>query len=400
MSTLLANLVVFARTLRAADIVVRAGGVPDAVRALADVGIRNKSDVRDVLRAVLICRHEDREPFDRLFERFWRVWSEPVSASSPRPMRVPDRARASLRLLAPGAPSNPQQTDSKDGDAAATFQSYSDIERWRRKDFATFTAEDFAHAKLALARLSWSPGPRVTRRWMPGDGSTIDTRRLLRVNMKHGGELLAIPYRVRRTTPRPLILICDVSGSMEPYTRMLLLFAHAIRSNIRSPGTEPGSTRGRRRVEVFVFSTQLTRVTRQFAGARADAVLSRVRDAVRDWSGGTRIGDAIHRFNTHWARRVLRSDPVVLLISDGWDLGDPALLAREMARLQRSSHRLIWLNPLLGSPDYEPLTRGTRAALPFVDDFLPVHDMSSIEALAGHLNRLDRRSAVRRSRSG
>jgi uncharacterized protein with von Willebrand factor type A (vWA) domain len=125
-----------------------------------------------------------------------------------------------------------------------------------------------------------------------------------------------------------------------------------------------------------------------------------VRDAVRDWSGGTRIGDAIHRFNTHWARRVLRSDPVVLLISDGWDLGDPALLAREMARLQRSSHRLIWLNPLLGSPDYEPLTRGTRAALPFVDDFLPVHDMSSIEALAGHLNRLDRRSAVRRSRSG
>jgi uncharacterized protein with von Willebrand factor type A (vWA) domain len=388
-ASLLANLLIFARTLRAADVVVRAGGVPDAVRALADVGIRSKSDVRDVLRAVLICRHEDLAPFDQLFERFWRVWSEPASVGSPRPMRIPDRARASLRLLAPGSASDPQPHDDKRADDPATLQSYSDIERWRRKDFATFTAEDFARAKQAMAKLIWNPGSRVTRRWMPGDGATVDARRLLRANMKHGGELLAIPYRSRRVAPRPLILICDVSGSMEPYTRMLLLFAHAIRSSTRLPGSPARVAGGKRRVDVFVFSTQLTRVTRQFAGARADAALSRVRDAVRDWSGGTRIGDALHRFNTHWARRVLRRNPVVLLISDGWDLGDPKQLAREVARLQRSSRRLIWLNPLLGSPDYEPLTRGTRAALPFVDDFLPVHDMSSIEALAQHLNALD-----------
>ena len=217
---------------------------------------------------------------------------------------------------------------------------------------------------------------RVTRRWVAGGRRAVDLRRLVRANVKHGGELITVPHRVRRVAPRPLVLICDVSGSMEPYTRMLLLFAHALAG-------------GSRRLEVFVFSTQLTRVTRQFSGARADAALLRVRDAVRDWSGGTRIGAALHRFNTRWARRVLRRGPVVLLISDGWDLGDPALLAREVARLQRSAYRLIWLNPLIGSPGYAPLTRGTRAALPFVDDFLSVRDMSSLESLARHLNTLE-----------
>jgi hypothetical protein len=162
---------------------------------------------------------------------------------------------------------------------------------------------------------------------------------------------------------------------MEPYARMLLLFAHAVAG-------------GERTVEVFVFSTRLTRVTRQFSAARLDVALAGLRDAVGDWSGGTRIGDAIHAFNTQWARRVLRRGPVVLLISDGWDLGDPAILSREMARLQRQVFRLVWLNPLLGSPGYEPLARGMRAALPFVDDFVPVHNMESLETLARHLNAL------------
>jgi uncharacterized protein with von Willebrand factor type A (vWA) domain len=288
---------------------------------------------------------------------------------------VPRRARATLRTLAPAAASNAHETESGHADAAVGLKTYSADELWRRKDFAHFTPDDIARAKEAFAKLAWDPGVRVTRRWATGSGPTIDLRRLLRANVKHGGELVAIPRRVRRVAPRPLILICDVSGSMEPYTRMLLLFAHALAA-------------GERRVEVFVFSTRLTRVTRQFAGTRADAALARVRDAVHDWSGGTRIGEAIRAFNSHWARRVLRRRPVVLLISDGWDLGDPALLAREIARLQRSVFRLIWLNPLLGSPGYEPLTRGMQAALPFVDDFLSVRDMSSIEALAAHLNTL------------
>jgi uncharacterized protein with von Willebrand factor type A (vWA) domain len=378
--SLLANLLIFARALRAGGIAVRAGGVPDAIQALADVGIARKSDVRDALRTVLIFRHEDLVRFDEMFERFWRVWPSVATASSPRPMAVPTRARSTLRLLAPATASSAQHSESGQTDTSVALKAYSADEVWRRKDFAAFTPDDVVRARDVMAKLAWDPGVRVTRRWVTGSGRTVDLRRLLRTNVKHGGELIAIPHRVRRVAPRSLILICDVSGSMEPYTRMLLLFAHAIAG-------------GERRVEVFVFSTRLTRVTRQFAGTRADAALSRVRDAVRDWSGGTRIGEAIRTFNAHWARRVLRRGPVVLLISDGWDLGDPGLLGREIARLQRSSFRLIWLNPLLGSPGYEPLTRGMRAALPFVDDFLSVHDMSSIEALAGHLNTLSEHRA-------
>ncbi len=375
--SLLANLLIFARTLRAAGVAVRAGGVTDAIRALADVGISTRRDVHDVLRAVLVSRHEDLALFDRLFERFWRVWREPAGTDMPRPMGIPKRARTTFSLLAPGAaPTEPEQIDTAKSDVPVTLQTYSAEQVWRRKDFAAFTPADFARAQDAIATLVWNPGSRVTRRWIAGGRRTVDLRRLVRANVKHGGELLAVPHRVRRVAPRPLILICDVSGSMEPYTRMLLLFAQALAG-------------GQRRLEVFVFSTQLTRVTRQFAGARADAALLRVRDAVRDWSGGTRIGAALHHFNTHWARRVMRRGPVVVLISDGWDLGDPELLASEVARLQRSAHRLIWLNPLIGSPGYEPLTRGIRAALPFVDDFLSVRDMSSLESLARHLNTLE-----------
>jgi uncharacterized protein with von Willebrand factor type A (vWA) domain len=166
---------------------------------------------------------------------------------------------------------------------------------------------------------------------------------------------------------------------------MLLLFAHAI----------AGSSR---RVEVFVFSTRLTRVTRQFAASRLQAALAGVRETVTDFSGGTRIGEAIRTFNIDWRRRVMNRGPVVLLISDGWDLGDPELLAREMARLQRSAYRLVWLNPLLGSAGYEPLARGMRAALPFVDDFLPVHNLASLEALALQLNPLSSAHAARTRR--
>jgi hypothetical protein len=374
--TLLANLLVFARTLRAGGVAVRAGGVPDAVLALAEVGVRQKGDVRDALRTVLVSRQDDLAPFDEIFEKFWRVWPGSGGTALPRPMHVPVRARSSVRLLAPAAAAaSAGQAGTDLPDTPVTRRTWSADEVWRRKDFATFTPDDVARAKDAMARLVWSPGTIVTRRWKAGRGHAVDLRRLLRANAKHGGEPIVLPRRARREVPRPLVLLSDVSGSMEPYTRMLLLFAHALSGHAR-------------RVEVFVFSTRLTRVTRQFAKRAVDAALPRVRDAVRDWSGGTRIGEALHAFNAHWARRVLRRRPVVLLISDGWDLGDPSLLAREIARLQRSAFRLIWLNPLIGSPGYEPLTRGMQAALPYVDDFLSVQNMSSIDALAGHLNAL------------
>jgi uncharacterized protein with von Willebrand factor type A (vWA) domain len=177
------------------------------------------------------------------------------------------------------------------------------------------------------------------------------------------------------------VVLCDVSGSMERYTRMLLHFIHAM-------------ARDRQRVEAFLFSTRLTRITRQLRTDRVDAAVSAIAHAVEDWAGGTRIGDALREFNVRWARRVLTRGPIVLVISDGWDRGEPERLAAEMARLQRSCSRLIWLNPLLGDADYQPLTRGIRAALPYIDDFLPAHNLASLEELADHLSRLGRRAAA------
>jgi hypothetical protein len=195
---------------------------------------------------------------------------------------------------------------------------------------------------------------------------------------------MVLPRRIRRTRPRPLVVIADVSGSMERYTRMLLRFVHALAQ--RRVG-----------VEAFLFATRVTRVTRDLKRDRVDEAVSAIARHVQDWAGGTRIGDALREINMLWARRVLQRGAVVLIVSDGWDRGDPAILSAEIARLQRSCHRLVWLNPLLGSSDYEPLTRGMRAARPFVDDFLPAHNLASVEALAAHLNTLPFCRPVRRS---
>jgi uncharacterized protein with von Willebrand factor type A (vWA) domain len=382
---LFANLLLFTRGLRSAGVDVRPGAVPDAVRALEEVGIARRQDVRDALRAVLISRHDDLERFDAAFDRFWRPRLAPGGAGLPEPMRAPRRVRSTVRSLGPGtAPGPPGDPEGAQAGGEVSVRTYSAGEAWHTKDFAEFTPEDVATASAILARLTWTAGLRVTRRWVAGTGHAPDLRRMLRVNAKHGGELVTIPRRTRRVARRPLVVVCDVSGSMEPYTRMLLLFAHAIARRHRS-------------VEVFLFSTRLTRVTRYFADRRANEAIRKVQAAVRDWSGGTRIGDAIRAVNVDWARRVLRRGPIVLLISDGWDLGAPDLLRREIARLQRSAFRLIWLNPLIGSPGYEPLTRGLRAALPYVDDFLPVHNMASLEVLAAQLENLPERRAARRT---
>jgi uncharacterized protein with von Willebrand factor type A (vWA) domain len=194
-----------------------------------------------------------------------------------------------------------------------------------------------------------------------------------------GGEPIELPRRRRREAARPLILLADVSGSMERYSRMLLHFLY-------------GLGRSGARVETFLFATRLTRVTRHLAGRRANEAFARVARDVQDWGGGTRIGEALRAFNMRWARRVMRNGPVVLIVSDGWDRGDPELLARELARVRRSCRRVIWLNPLLGSSGYQPLTRGMQAALRHVDDFLPAHNLNSLEQLAAHLASLPSRA--------
>ena len=254
-------------------------------------------------------------------------------------------------------------------------RTYSAVEVFRQKDFSEFTSREMAEARIMMANLTWDLGRRRTRRLAPGGAGQLDLRRTMRQSLKHGGEFLELAFRSPKDKSRSLVLICDVSGSMERYTRMLLQFIHTIAGGLDQ-------------LEAFLFATRLTRITRNLKYRSIDQAIDEVSKSVPDWAGGTRIGDAIKTFNYQWLRRVLRGQAVVLIISDGWDRGDPELLARETSRLQRSCHRLIWLNPLLGSPSYQPLTQGMKAALPYVDDFLPVHNLSSLESLAQHLGTL------------
>jgi uncharacterized protein with von Willebrand factor type A (vWA) domain len=214
-------------------------------------------------------------------------------------------------------------------------------------------------------------------------GRFIDPRATLRGSLRHGGVPLELRRQKRKIRTRPLVVICDISGSMDRYARLLLRFVHALGQGLEN-------------TEVFVFGTRLTRITRELRKRDVDTALTQVVSSVEDWSGGTRIGEAIKTFNYQWARRVLRSGATVVVISDGWDRGDPELLGREMARLQRSCRRLIWLNPLLGAPGYQPLTQGMRAAMPYIDEFLPIHNLQSLEALADLLGQVEDEPPVRR----
>jgi uncharacterized protein with von Willebrand factor type A (vWA) domain len=261
--------------------------------------------------------------------------------------------------------------------------SYSRAELLRQKDFDALTELEMAEVRRLIRLMRLPAGLTRSRRMHRGGHDRLDMRRLLRGSMRFGGELLVFSWKTWKVRPRPLVLLCDISGSMERYTRLLLNFAYALKS---------ASTR----VEAFVFATRLTRITRLLRHHDVDTALNRVTASVEDWSGGTRIGEAIETFNRRYARRVLGHGATVAIISDGWDRGDIEQMRRAIAHLQRSCHRLIWMNPLMGAPGYEPLTLGLQAALPFVDDFLPAHNLANLEALGGLLLETASRRPVRR----
>jgi uncharacterized protein with von Willebrand factor type A (vWA) domain len=369
MSQLLPNLLVFGRLLRSLGLEVHMGRMLDVGEALQHVDLGARDDVYHACRTLLVHRHEDLATFDRAFELFWRA----------RHRDVTDGAGDDAVAPPPPGPTptgKEMRGDATTEDAAGgALQTWSDITSLARKDFADFTAEEVALAGTALERLQWDPGERRTRRWVRGRGARIDLRRALAQSVRTGGDLFTLPRRVRRTHHRPLVVLCDVSGSMERYSRMLLHFAHALGQR-------------HRRIEAFVFSTHLTRITPELRTRGLDAAVAGVARAVPGWSGGTRIGQSLKELHQRWRRRVLHGGPVVLLISDGWDRGDPHVLRDEIARLHRSCHRLIWLNPLIGTADYAPLTRGLQAALPYVDDFLPARTLTNLTDLALHLNLL------------
>jgi uncharacterized protein with von Willebrand factor type A (vWA) domain len=378
--SILHNLMLFGEVLRRLGLDFGSGNMLDLVRATEDVPIGRKQDFHQAARSLLVHRKQDLALFDEAFQVFWR---RPATGEMTRDLRsMGEQRRYRNPQVAPplGSDSDADGNPGNDDDQPAVdlTRTYSAQEVLRDKDFADFSPAEMAQAREMLSSLSWDLGRRRTRRMTPGDGAVLDLRRTLRENLKYGGELLELSHREPREKPRPLVLICDVSGSMERYTRMLLHFSHVIAGDVN-------------RMEAFLFATRLTRITRYLNYRSIDQAVSEVARSVPDWAGGTRIGETLKTFNFRWARRVLRSGSVTLIISDGWDRGDPELLAQEMARLQRSCQRLIWLNPLLGSPGYQPLTQGMQAALPYVDDFLPAHNLNSLHALARHLNQLDTR---------
>ena len=379
---LLRNLVLFGRVLRGLGLDVNPGRMMDLVQALSYVEVGLRSDFYHASRTLLVHQRDDIPLFDQAFEMFWQkplgewklleIHGRRMRRTKPEPLVVPPPLES--ESSGAGLPDDVQERP-----VIEVTKSYSAREALRRRDFSDLTEDEIREVRALIADLVWRLGARLTRRQRVGAGKRLDLRRTLRQSLHCGGEIVRFARREPRRKPRPLVVIADISGSMERYTRLLLHFIYSLTQGLGQ------------RVEAFAFGTRLTRLSRHMRDRDVERALSGVSSAVTDWSGGTRIGDCLLTFNYDWARRVLSGGAIVLLISDGWDRGDPEVLAKEMDRLRRSCHRLVWLNPLLGSPEYEPLTRGMLAALPHVDNFLPVHNLKSLEDLAQHLEKLDRR---------
>ncbi len=385
------NLLVFGRLLRRLGLDVNPGRMIDLVQALDLIEIGRKEDFYHTTRSLLVHKHEDIPLFDQAFELFWRKpveeWGR-LNLSS-RIKRKPKGPQFIPPPLQP-AEEKPQKrtggetSESDERIVIETTKTYSNREVLWKKDFVDLSPQEIEAVKNMMRQLTFQLGERRTRRKRPGNGHSIDLRRTIRKSYSYGGEVLIWAMREFKFKPRPLIIIADISGSMERYTRLLLHFIYGLSHSLHQP------------VEAFVFGTRLTRITRQLRNRDIDQSLKGVSQAVQDWAGGTRIGESLKDFNFNWGRRVLGHGSVVLIISDGWDRGDMDVLEREMARLQRSCYRLIWLNPLLGSPAYEPLTRGMQTALPYTDNFLPVHNLASLNDLAQHLQTINQNRPVRR----
>lgn len=343
-----------------------------AHRSLAAVDAADRVACRLALRAVLCSRHEDLEAFDAAFVAVFGAPGEPLPE---QPDVLDDVAKMVLPRVAVPPERGSARPEPQPGEAELVPAAWSDEELLREKDFAAYTDAERAAARRVLRRLAARGPTRLSRRMRaahrtgaPPRAGRPDLQRTLRDSMRHGGEPLHRHWREPSERPRPLVLVCDVSGSMEPYARMLLSYMQAC-------------VTARRRVEAFAFGTRLTRVTRELRARDPDAALASASQAVADWSGGTRIGDSLATLNREHGGRVGRGALVVLL-SDGWDRGEPGVLAAEMRRLRRCAHRVVWLNPLKAGPDYEPLTRGMVAALPHVDRFLAGNSIASLEELA------------------
>lgn len=358
--TSLETLVSFTHRLRAEGIPVASGTAGEIVNALSLVGLAQGEDAYYAMRSLACSSADQLRIFDRVFAEFFAEVRSPtvvVTSNQGRDWRIKRGDSTS--------------GEEGDGKEARTAAGASAIERLGHRDFTSLTAAEASEVKKLIARMVWAPARVSSRRRRAGDRGRPDLRRTMRRSVGPEADLIRLEYAVRRVRRRPLLFIADVSGSMERYSEMLLYFAHAARDRLG-------------RLEAFVFSTHLTRITRQLERRDPSSAIADVSATVTDWSGGTKIGEAIETFNRDWSRRVGRGGAIAVIISDGWDRGDPELLKREMARLKRSVHRVVWLNPLAGRAGFSPETRGMKTALSFVDDFLPaanVNDLATVVEL-------------------
>ncbi len=374
------NIMHFARVLRAAGLPIGPGKVIDAVQAVETSGIARRDDFYWTLHAVFVNRRDQRELFDQAFHVFWRnpqilermmSMVLPSSQLGEEDAAKSDLSRRIAEALTAGA--SPQddiktrETEEVEFDATLTF---SQDEVLREMDFEKMSNAEIDAAKAAMRHMRLPVVEIPTRRFRADKtGARADMRATLRAALRSGGDIIPLRWRKRRHRHPPLVVLCDISGSMERYARMLLHFLHAV-------------TNDRDRVHTFLFGTRLTNVTRYLRYRDIDIALEKISDAVVDWSGGTRISECLHDFNRFWSRRVLTQGAVVILITDGLDRDGGEGLAIEMDRLHRSSRRLIWLNPLLRYDQFQPKSQGIRAILPHVDEFRPVHNLESLAQLS------------------
>ena len=370
------HVVTFGRILREVGIEVGPGRVEDAVRGLGAVDLTRQDDVYFTLRQTLVSRNDELELFDRAFVAWFL--RGPVAPL----VRQKQTRRFADRVVRDTLEQGDDDADEADPSSTPHELGSSGHELLREKDFAEMTPEEFERVRKLMAAIARTRPRRQSRRRTPdARGDRLDLRRLCRKSLRAGGEPIDQPWKGRKTVPRKLVVLCDISGSMDAYARALLFYLHAI------VGTGHG-------VEAFAFGTRLTRLTPDLATRDPEAALARANEIAVDWGSGTRIGASLAEFNAVYGRRALSRGAVVVIVSDGWERDDPDLVAREMAKLARAAYAVVWVNPLKGNPEYQPLAGGMRAALPFVDRFLPGHNLRSLEELGAVLAGIERRHAA------
>lgn len=361
------KLLEFCHLLRANGIGVTASRIIDTYRALKVLDIFRRDDFYTVLEANLVSRSSDRELFHQLFLRFW---SGPTWVMPPDPCLPPweDDCIPPAGFPQPKMHVESWDVQSHEGseEAPQAVALYSPQEVLTRKDFGTMAEQELLRVQRLIMAMAHQMATRLSRRKKAGvKARLIDPGRTLRRSLRYGGEVMDLVRRGPKLGKTKMVVLCDVSGSMDVYTKFLIQFLYGIQNGLRG-------------VETIVFSTRLTRITALLRRRNIDAALQRIADTVQDWSGGTKIGVCLQEFNTTMAANMVTSKTLVIIISDGWDTGDTAVLDAAMARLHRMALRVIWLNPLLGSPHYQPLCKGIQTALPYVHDFLPVHNVESL----------------------